>query len=106
MGSSIQHRLSISVAALVLVTICPRQGTAQVAPQTQMIVAADGVKLATDVYLPPNGTPPFSTILIRTPYNKGKVQAVANNFCAQGYAAVVQDVRGRFASEGPHAIIY
>jgi predicted acyl esterase len=34
--------------------------------QTQMVAMSDGVKLATDVYLP-KGDGPFPTILMRTP---------------------------------------
>lgn len=43
----------------------------------------------------------FPTILLRTPYNKGN--AITPNYLAfvnHGYAVVVQDVRGRYASEG------
>lgn len=74
-------------------------------PQTEMVAMSDGVRLATDVYLP-QGTPPFPTILIRTPYNKDPNQAIATNVTLLGYAVVVQDMRGRFASEGHHAIIF
>lgn len=84
----------------------PAACLAQTVPQTQMVAMSDGTKLATDVYLPPNAQPPFGTILIRTPYNKNGMKAAAANFIRLGYALVVQDVRGRFASEGHHAIIF
>ncbi|MCC2669491.1 MAG: putative acylase and diesterase [Armatimonadetes bacterium] len=67
---------------------------------------ADGVKLATDVFLPTKGKPPYPTVLIRSPYNKDGMKPIATNLTAQGYAVVVQDLRGRFASEGHHAIIF
>jgi predicted acyl esterase len=80
------------------------------APKTEVrparVAMADGVKLATDVYLPTAGKPPYPTILLRTPYNKVSGKAIANGFCARGYAVVVQDMRGRFASEGKAAIIF
>jgi hypothetical protein len=68
-----------------------------------MMPARDGVRLATDFYLPdgdetPSG--PFPTILIRTPYNKSGVAETAEFFTTRGYAVAVQDVRGRYASEG------
>jgi len=67
-----------------------------------MMRLQDGTRLATDVYLP-NGTPgPWPAILERTPYNKlgpGNV-LTANFFASHGYAVVIQDVRGRFMSEG------
>jgi predicted acyl esterase len=67
---------------------------------------SDGVKLATDVYLPDKGAGPYPTILIRTPYNKNGLKASAAHLRPLGYAVVTQDMRGRFASEGHHAIIF
>lgn len=74
--------------------------------QPQMVVMSDGVKLATDVYLPEKGKPPFPTMLLRTPYNKNGNRGTAATVARFGYALVVQDMRGRFASEGHHAIIF
>lgn len=62
----------------------------------------DGTRLATDVYLP-RGTPgPWPAILERTPYDKLRADLVlsAKYFASHGYAVVLQDVRGRYASEG------
>jgi putative CocE/NonD family hydrolase len=64
----------------------------------------DGVKLALDLYLPAaNGKPlpgKHPTILVRTPYNKNGSTAEARWFAARGFAVVVNDTRGRYASEG------
>jgi hypothetical protein len=64
----------------------------------------DGVKLATDVYLPARGGQPvegrFPVILVRSPYNKAGEKANANYFVPRGYAYVAQDTRGRYNSEG------
>lgn len=79
---------------------------AQTSVQTHMVAMGDGVKLATDVYLPKQGQPPFPTILLRTPYNKNGNKSTADTVARLGYALVVQDMRGRFASEGHHAIIF
>ena len=64
----------------------------------------DGVKLATSVYLPP-GDGPFPVILTRTPYGKDVMYGprAHKQFLDQGYARVVQDVRGKFKSEGKFA---
>ena len=65
---------------------------------THMVAMSDGVKLATDVYMP-RGKGPFPVILTRTPYNKSHQRwgaAVATG----GYVVVAQDMRGRFASGG------
>lgn len=96
----LQHLLFSLV--LFSVGICQAQSTLT----TQMVAMRDGVKLATDVYVPNKGTAPFPTILIRTPYNKNGNQGTADNVAKLGYALVVQDMRGRFASEGHHAIIF
>lgn len=62
----------------------------------------DGVVLRADIYKP-KGDGPFPVLLYRTPYNK-KDAAVSYDThlqaVARGYAVVLQDVRGRYASEG------
>jgi putative CocE/NonD family hydrolase len=69
-----------------------------------MVTARDGVRLATDVYLPKrngNVTGPFPTLVERTPYNKETTAAaVVQYFVPRGYAVVYQDIRGRYRSEG------
>lgn len=67
--------------------------------QTFMVPMRDGVRLATDVYLP-EGKGPFPVILIRTPYNKNGLAGIGVEGKKKGYAVVIQDTRGRFASEG------
>ena len=63
----------------------------------------DGTPLRADVYLP-EGDGPFPALVERTPYGKEnspeKQVGAPEFFASQGYAVVVQDVRGRFASEG------
>lgn len=57
----------------------------------------DGVELATNVFLPDeNGTWPV--VLVRTAYNRNFV--CPSDFLAKRIAMVVQDCRGRYASEG------
>lgn len=71
-----------------------------------MIPMRDGVHLATDLYFPAiNGKRApgrFPIILERTPYDKASPRNVANGayFARRGYICAIQDVRGRFASEG------
>ncbi len=62
----------------------------------------DGIKLYADIYRPdiPDKVP---VILIRTPYNKehyGGEFSFARLGAQNGYAVIVQDVRGRFSSKG------
>jgi hypothetical protein len=63
-----------------------------------MVAMRDGVRLATDVYQPAvEGR--YPAILERTPYGKDGARWPAY-FVPRGYVAVVQDVRGRYGSEG------
>jgi putative CocE/NonD family hydrolase len=62
----------------------------------------DGVKLSTDVYLP-DGDGPWPTVFIRTPYSNNdpvKKIPLARELASNGYAVAIQDVRGRYDSEG------
>jgi len=73
-----------------------------------MIPMRDGVRLYTAVYvpeMPPAGGSPL--LLERTPYSVGSYGATMGNyargsaqFVQHGYAFAVQDVRGKFMSEG------
>ena len=68
---------------------------------TFMVPTRDGEQLATDVYLP-TGTKEtrFPTVLVRTPYGKGKDKDQYYRFLQRGYVVVVQDTRGREDSTG------
>ena len=75
--------------------------------QSVMVSMRDGVRLATDVYKPKNVAEPLPTILIRLPYNKATYRGAtvpAAYFASHGYAVAVQDVRGKFASEGQYRV--
>lgn len=67
-----------------------------------MVPMRDGVRLATDVYLPERI--PAATILVRLPYDKSGrfsfMSRIASRFLDRGYAVAVQDVRGKARSEG------
>ncbi|HEY6385813.1 MAG TPA: CocE/NonD family hydrolase [Candidatus Acidoferrum sp.] len=62
----------------------------------------DGVVLRADVVLP-SATGRFPTLVYRTPYGKQfvlKEGSTPEKAVARGYAVVIQDVRGRYASDG------
>jgi putative CocE/NonD family hydrolase len=60
----------------------------------------DGVRLDTNLFHS-NGVKRYPTLLVRTPYGKGPDLPVGYGaFIERGYAVVLQDVRGRYASEG------
>lgn len=80
----------------------------------QMIPMRDGINLATDIYLPADSCGPWPVVIERTPYDKRKPsrsekqrdgqhisrEDMAARFVAQGFVAIFQDCRGRYASEG------
>ncbi|MFK4599087.1 putative acyl esterase [Streptomyces pristinaespiralis] len=62
-------------------------------------VAVEGASLATTVQLP-DGDGPFPAVVLRTPYGMRGHRDEACGWAARGFAVVVQDVRGRHASDG------
>ena len=86
-------KISLAVVLIAAVLCCAKP------TQTVMVPMRDGVKLATDVYLP-DGEGPWPAILWRTPYGKGGAEGRARGANQRGYAFVAQDIRGRFGSEG------
>jgi putative CocE/NonD family hydrolase len=59
----------------------------------------DGVILRADIYRP-KADGQFPVLLQRTPYNKNNGAAFGLKAASSGYVVIVQDVRGRFTSEG------
>lgn len=68
--------------------------------KTYMVPMRDGVKLATDVYLPIFHGSPHGSILLRTPYNKNDLTELGIILALLGWPTIIQDMRGRYASEG------
>lgn len=67
----------------------------------QPVLMRDGVKLYADVYLPA-GAGRFPVLVTRTPYGvqRDGTHQTAIRYAQHGYAFVMQDVRGRYESEG------
>ena len=66
------------------------------------VAMRDGVTLYADVYRP-DGDGPWPVLLQRTPYDKSQGRTGALEVmraASHGYAVVIQDTRGRYASEG------
>lgn len=79
-------------------------GTGRLASVEQdWVPMRDGVHLAADIYRPPRGRVP--TALLRTPYDRKCLQDRTREVdpllaVGEGFAVVIQDVRGRFGSDG------
>src|SRR5579872_1337157 len=62
--------------------------------ESVMIAMRDGIKLATDLYVPTGAGEKLPVILIRTPYDKAPyrdLKSAAHHFAGQGYVVAVQD---------------
>jgi len=79
--------------------IKPRFGVAEITCKTILVSMRDGIRLATDLYLPPTEASPV--ILVRTPYGKAAAPYVGlfYQLARSGYAIVSQDCRGTGDSE-------
>jgi putative CocE/NonD family hydrolase len=86
--------------------------SAEVAVEADIAAAMrDGTILRADVYRPARGKP-CPALVCRTPYGKrgeafgADYRGVAEGLARRGYIAVVQDVRGRYASGGEYHWLY
>jgi len=75
-----------------------------------MIAMRDGERLYTQVYAPKAATAALPILLLRTPYGTGaldpsRVAAALPELTAEGFIVVLQDIRGRFRSEGTFVML-
>jgi putative CocE/NonD family hydrolase len=107
----VRVRPSLCVSLLLLLSseVLPLRAQTEIhyevaATKNVMIAMRDGVRLATDIYRPARNDAPvegkFPVLLERTPYNKETQETLVNYFVPRGYVVIVQDVRGRYKSEG------
>ena len=75
--------------------------------QDVMIPMRDGVKLHTEIYAPKNAEGPLPFLITRTPYGTGDDRSgysslfnIYQEMIPEGYIFVMQDIRGRYGSEG------
>jgi putative CocE/NonD family hydrolase len=73
-----------------------------------MVAMRDGVRLSTDLYMPKGAAGKLGTILMRDPYDKNVATSAGHEYrfeflmslVREGYVVAIQDMRGRFESEG------
>jgi predicted acyl esterase len=90
----------LPVMAILLALIGEPASAQPKADLSVMVPMSDGVELATDIYLPKEGGPAWPTRVIRTPYGCHRYNNEYGSRTERGYAMVVQDMRGRFRSQG------
>ncbi len=87
--------VSIVIGILIFITLF----SGCIRPSLEWVEMRDGVKLATDVYIQKNQQP-HGVLLVRTPYNKDLLRLIGMGWANNGWPTVIQDMRGRYASEG------
>lgn len=100
----LRTRVALAIA-VVFVTVVPLLGPGSAKAESSMVAMRDGVRLATDFYLPEGGGPTFPVVFARSVYGRGSGPSDGNvkRFTNAGYAFVIQDTRGRGGSEGKDA---
>jgi predicted acyl esterase len=101
-GIIVKKKIILGLGVIILLLVTFLAGC--VKPTEYMVSMRDGVKLATDVYVPNKYTQPHGAILIRTPYNKDGLILLGMDWAKSGWPTVGQDMRGRFASEGINTV--
>ena len=104
---------SLSLIALLSVSAAAPHATAAQTPAPYdaihtdhdlMIPTRDGIRLATEIYRPArNGvvvSERFPVLLTRTPYDLATSAKQAEFLAAHGYVVALQNIRGRYKSEG------
>jgi hypothetical protein len=89
-------RVTAVLGALLLVALLKGEVVVEHGVKAAM---RDGTVLRADVYRP-SGEGRYPVLLQRTPYNKSGGADSGYRMAAAGYVAIIQDVRGRFTSEG------
>lgn len=98
-----RHALTLSVCCLSWTLLGSAAGCAEPAQDKfEWIEMRDGTRLAASVYVP-KGEGPYPAVLVRTPYGRDAERFLASRYVSRDVAVVVQDLRGRFDSEGANA---
>ncbi len=92
--------LAVSAALLCLCGGAARAQKNEVTVEREVkVYMRDGAVLRADIYRPKKEGK-FPVLLQRTPYNKASGVSFGYRAAGAGYVAIVQDVRGRYTSEG------
>jgi putative CocE/NonD family hydrolase len=94
--------LLIAAALAGCIAACAARTTTPQVERDVAITMRDGVVLRANVWRPP-GEGPFPVLVYRTPYGKDRTEgwyATHLRAIERGYAVVLEDVRGRYTSDG------
>jgi uncharacterized protein len=98
-----RRRFGVAFSAMIGIAICAGGTLAQnykvIVQQNVPVKMRDGVILRADIYRP-DAAGKFPVLLERTPYNKANEVETGYNDATHGYVVIIQDCRGRYASDG------
>src|SRR4051812_17153257 len=98
-----KSRITVAAYLALCATASPLSAQAPVRVDTGLVVTMrDGVVLRADLYRPA-GDGRFPVLVYRTPYDRTDTTggfSLVRAAVDRGYAVVLQDVRGRYGSEG------
>src|SRR4029079_11615175 len=101
-GKHVTFKSTAALRAMILTVVSlTARATPWIEKSDVAIPMRDGVVLRAEVRYP-DGNGPFPVLVYRTPYGKNdalKEYSTFQHALERGYAIVVQDVRGRFASD-------
>jgi putative CocE/NonD family hydrolase len=96
----VRNEMRILPIAIIFATVSSAFPSGDVVVERGVRVAMrDGVGLRADIYRP-KAEGRYPVLLQRTPYNKAGGADFGRRAATAGYVAILQDVRGRFTSEG------
>jgi predicted acyl esterase len=90
----------VAMAMLLLPSLADADNPYAVTYERNVAVSMrDGITLRADIFRP-DADGKFPVLLQRTPYDKNYGTEFGLKAAAKGYVVIVEDVRGRYASEG------
>ena len=101
--ASVAWKRRFVVARAVTPTRTPDRFTGARLERNVRVPMRDGVSLSAHVFHPAGAAAPLPVVLIRQPYGKDDhpfMHARGTYWARKGYVCVIQDVRGKYASEG------
>ncbi len=100
-------RYFVLTVSMTLLSVAAAEDYAVRTLKSNMVPMRDGTLLSTDLYLPEGATDKLPVILVRTVYGKNPVfeeTPVLQTLVKRGYVIAVQDIRGRYESEGRYVV--
>ena len=99
--------LFFALSLLPMIVTAAEEGYSIKALKSNMVPMRDGTLLSTDLYLPEGADGKLPVVLLRTVYGKNTAfdnSPVLNTLLRRGYVVAIQDIRGRYESEGAYVV--